>query len=90
VDVRDLVFPLFACPGDGVERPLEGLEGIAQRSVDRLCDEAEEVLGLGVGAVLLFGIPEERTRRLPAPTMRTASCSKLCAPCGSACPSSSS
>jgi porphobilinogen synthase len=60
VDLRDLVFPLFACPGEGVERPLEGLDAIAQRSVDRLCDEAEQVHGLGVGAVLLFGIPEEK------------------------------
>jgi porphobilinogen synthase len=60
VDLRDLVFPLFACPGEGVERPLEGLDAIAQRSVDRLCDEAEQVHGLGVGAVLLFGIPDEK------------------------------
>ena len=60
VDVRDLVFPLFACPGAGVERPLEGLGGIAQRSVDRLCDEAEAAHELGIGAVLLFGIPEEK------------------------------
>jgi porphobilinogen synthase len=60
VDVRDLVFPLFACPGRGAEHRLEGLDGIAQRSVDRLCDEAEEVHALGVGAVLLFGIPEEK------------------------------
>jgi porphobilinogen synthase len=60
VDARDLVFPLFACPGEGVERPLEGLDDIAQRSVDRLCDEAEQVRELGVGAVLLFGIPAEK------------------------------
>jgi porphobilinogen synthase len=60
VDVRDLVYPLFACPGEDVERPLEGLEGIAQRSIDRLCDEAEEIHRLGLGAVLLFGIPEEK------------------------------
>jgi porphobilinogen synthase len=60
VDVRDLVYPLFACPGTDVERPLEGLDGIAQRSVDRLCDEADAAHELGVGAVLLFGIPEEK------------------------------
>jgi porphobilinogen synthase len=60
VDVRDLVYPLFACPGERVEHPLEGLPGIAQRSVDRLCDEAEAASGVGVGAVLLFGIPEEK------------------------------
>jgi porphobilinogen synthase len=60
VDVRDLVHPLFVCPGSGVERPLEDLEGIAQRSVDRLCDEAAAAHELGIGAVLLFGIPEEK------------------------------
>jgi porphobilinogen synthase len=60
VDVRDLVYPLFACPGTDVERPLEGLDGIAQRSVDRLCDEAEAAHEVGIGAVLLFGIPEEK------------------------------
>jgi len=60
VDLRDLVQPLFACPGDGVEQPLEGLDGIAQRSVDLLCDEAERAHALGVGAVLLFGIPDEK------------------------------
>jgi porphobilinogen synthase len=60
LDVADLVYPLFACPGEGVERPLEGLPGIAQRSVDRLCDEAEAAHSAGIGAVLLFGIPEEK------------------------------
>jgi porphobilinogen synthase len=60
VDMRDLVYPLFACPGTDVERRLEGLDGIAQRSVDRLCDEAATAHELGVGAVLLFGIPEEK------------------------------
>jgi porphobilinogen synthase len=56
----DFVYPLFACPGEGAERPLEGLAGIGQRSVDRLCDEAEAAQQLGVRAVLLFGIPEEK------------------------------
>jgi porphobilinogen synthase len=60
VDARDLVYPLFACPGSGVERPLDGLDGIAQRSVDRLCDEAEAARERGIGAVLLFGIPEDK------------------------------
>jgi porphobilinogen synthase len=60
LDLGDFVYPLFVCSGEGVERPLEGLPGIAQRSVDRLCDEAETAHGLGVGAVLLFGIPEEK------------------------------
>ncbi|MGH3053049.1 MAG: porphobilinogen synthase [Gaiellaceae bacterium] len=60
LDLGDFVYPVFVCPGEGIERPLEGLPGIAQRSVDRLCDEAETAHGLGISAVLLFGIPEEK------------------------------
>jgi porphobilinogen synthase len=60
LDKGDLVYPMFVCPGTGIDEPLEGLPGIARRSVDRLCDEAEAVAGLGVGALLLFGIPEEK------------------------------
>jgi len=52
--------PLFVCPGEGVVHPLEGLSGIGQRSVDALVDEAETLVALGVSAVLLFGIPEEK------------------------------
>jgi porphobilinogen synthase len=60
LDVGDLVYPLFVCPGEDVEEPLEGLPGIARRSIDRLCEEAEEAAGAGVPAVLLFGIPETK------------------------------
>jgi porphobilinogen synthase len=52
--------PLFACPGEGVVNPVDGLAGIAQRSVDELAREAGELQSLGVPAVLLFGIPEEK------------------------------
>ena len=60
LDPADLVLPLFVCPGEGVERPLEGLEAIAQRSVDRACEVAAQARAEGVGAVILFGIPEEK------------------------------
>ena len=60
LDLADFVQPLFVCPGEGVVRPLEGLAGIAQRSVDELCREVEEASELGVASVLLFGIPEEK------------------------------
>src|SRR5213596_3113396 len=60
LDLGDFVMPLFVCPGEGVVQPLEGLSGIAQRSVDALVDEAETLVGFGVSALLLFGIPEEK------------------------------
>jgi porphobilinogen synthase len=60
LDLADLVYPLFVCPGEELEEPLEGLPGIARRSVDVLAAEAARVHALGIGAVLLFGIPEEK------------------------------
>ncbi|MGN6429808.1 MAG: porphobilinogen synthase [Gaiellaceae bacterium] len=60
LDLADFVMPLFVCPGEGVTHPLEGLPGIAQRSVDALVEEVEALAALGVSAVLLFGIPEEK------------------------------
>ncbi len=60
LDLDDFVMPLFACPGEGVVRPVDGLDGIAQRSVDEVVREAGELASLGVKAVLLFGIPEEK------------------------------
>src|SRR5436190_698955 len=60
LDLADFVMPLFVCPGEGVARPLEGLPWIAQRSVDALVEEIETLAALGVSAVLLFGIPEQK------------------------------
>jgi porphobilinogen synthase len=56
----DVVAPLFACPGEGVVRPVQGLPGIAQRSVDEIGREGAELQRLGVRAALVFGIPEEK------------------------------
>jgi porphobilinogen synthase len=60
LDLADFVMPLFVRPGEGVVNRLEGLPGIAQRSLDELVRETEALVGLGVSAVLLFGIPEEK------------------------------
>jgi porphobilinogen synthase len=60
LSLDDVVMPLFACPGEGVVRVVEGLPAIAQLSIDELVREATELQGLGVRAVLLFGIPEEK------------------------------
>jgi len=60
LDLEDFVMPLFACGGEDTVRELEGLPGIAQRSLDRLEREVEDCVRLGVSAVLLFGIPETK------------------------------
>src|SRR5512144_2691762 len=60
LSLDDVVMPLFACPGEGIVRPVEGLPAIAQRSVDELVLRAGALARAGVRAVLLFGIPEEK------------------------------
>lgn len=54
----DLVMPLFVCPGTGVNNPISSMPGNSQLSVDLLVEECRRLYGLGIQAVLLFGIPE--------------------------------
>jgi porphobilinogen synthase len=56
----DLALPLFACPGEGVARPVSSMPGVFQHSVDKIVETAREALAEGVRAVLLFGLPESK------------------------------
>jgi porphobilinogen synthase len=56
----DLVMPLFVCPGTGVKNPISSMPGNSQLSVDLLVEECRRLYGMGVQAVLLFGIPEHK------------------------------
>jgi porphobilinogen synthase len=58
--VDDLIYPLFVTHGRGVKREIESMPGVFQYSVDKLAREAKEIAGLGINAVLLFGIPESK------------------------------
>jgi porphobilinogen synthase len=57
---RDFVYPLFACPGEGVNREIGAMPGNYQMSVDRIVEECREVATLGIPAVILFGLPESK------------------------------
>ena len=55
-----LVYPLFVIHGQGVRRPVASMPGVAQLSVENLVAEARRAHELGVPAVILFGIPEQK------------------------------
>jgi porphobilinogen synthase len=57
LDVADLVYPLFVGPES---RKNDELPALGRFSVDDLSREAEELLGLGISSVILFGIPEDK------------------------------
>lgn len=56
----DLILPLFVTEGEGVRRPVRSMAGVDQTSMDEMLVDAEEALGLGIPAVILFGIPAEK------------------------------
>ena len=60
LDPGDFILPLFICPGEGVRREIDSMPGHAQLSVDRLVTECAEAHKLGIGGVILFGIPETK------------------------------
>src|SRR5580692_2589486 len=60
LDPADFILPLFICPGENVRREISSMPGHAQLSVDRLVEECAEAYSLGVGGVILFGIPETK------------------------------
>ena len=57
---KDFIYPLFVVPGRGVRVPIDPMPGQAQISIDHLLEEAAEAHGLGIPAVLLFGIPSHK------------------------------
>ncbi len=61
--VDDLVYPLFAVHGRGVREPLESMPGVFHLSVDEIVKEAKDAAGMGIPAVLLFGLPEDKDAR---------------------------
>ncbi|HUF13099.1 MAG TPA: porphobilinogen synthase [Longimicrobiales bacterium] len=58
-----LILPLFVVEGENVRRPVASMPGVAQTSVDGVVADAAEAHALGIPAVLLFGIPNEKDER---------------------------
>ncbi|HXH84774.1 MAG TPA: porphobilinogen synthase [Candidatus Tectomicrobia bacterium] len=63
LSVDDLVYPLFVVHGRGVRAPIASMPGQFQLSVDELAKEAKDAAGMGIPAILLFGIPAEKDAR---------------------------
>jgi porphobilinogen synthase len=55
-----LVAPLFVRPGFGVREPIGSMPGQARLSPDLAVEEAARLAELGVGGVILFGLPESK------------------------------
>ncbi len=60
LDPSMLVAPLFVRPGRGVREPIGSMPGVARWSADRGADEAARLADLGVGGIILFGLPDSK------------------------------
>jgi porphobilinogen synthase len=56
----DLIYPLFAVPGDGIANEVKSMPGVYQLSIDKIVEEAKEVYDLGIPSIILFGIPADK------------------------------
>lgn len=63
LSVNDFVYPLFVIHGTGVRQEISSMPGCFQMTIDELVKEAAEVQGLGIPAILLFGLPEKKDER---------------------------
>ena len=57
---HDFIMPLFITPGQGVRQEIASLSGQYRLSVDQAVEEARAIADLGILAVLLFGLPEQK------------------------------
>ena len=55
-----LIYPLFICPGEGVRKEISSMPGVFNLSIDEAVKEAEACAELGIGGLLLFGLPAEK------------------------------
>lgn len=55
-----LIYPLFVCDGEGVRREIGSMPGVFNLSIDEALKEVEVCAELGIGGVLLFGVPDTK------------------------------
>lgn len=60
LDPAQLILPLFARSGKAIRQPIGSMPGQAQLSIDNIAEEAREAKKLGLGGIILFGIPAEK------------------------------
>ena len=63
LSASDLMYPLFVVHGRGVREPIGSMPGQSRLSVDELVKECKDVAGMGIPAVLLFGLPADKDPR---------------------------
>lgn len=57
---EDFIYPIFVMEGENIKNEVSSMPGVFQFSLDRLAEEVDEVVNLGIPSVILFGLPAEK------------------------------
>src|ERR1700733_7978508 len=60
LEPSQFILPLFVVPGEGIRKPISSMPGNFQLSIDELVKECDRAHALGIGGVILFGIPNSK------------------------------
>ncbi|MBN2266723.1 MAG: porphobilinogen synthase [Candidatus Babeliaceae bacterium] len=62
IKTSEFIYPYFVVDGTNVKQPITSLHGIARFSIDEMLIDMEETVSLGIEAVLIFGVIEEKEK----------------------------
>ncbi|MGE7918462.1 porphobilinogen synthase [Viridibacillus sp. NPDC093762] len=57
---EDFIYPIFVMDGENIKNEVSSMPGVFQFSIDRLGEEMDEVVSLGIPSIILFGLPAEK------------------------------
>jgi len=60
LEPSNFIYPLFVCPGERVRKEIVSMPGVFNLSIDEALKEAREAKSLGLGGIILFGLPEKK------------------------------
>ena len=60
LEPTNFIYPLFVCPGERVRKEISSMPGVFNLSIDEAVKEAREARSLGLGGIILFGLPEKK------------------------------
>ncbi len=63
LDAKDFIYPMFVIVGENVKEPIDSMPNIYRYSIDRIDEELDRVISSGIGAIMLFGIPEHKDEK---------------------------
>ncbi|WP_458026132.1 porphobilinogen synthase [Pseudalkalibacillus sp. Hm43] len=60
---EDLIYPLFIVEGENVKQEVGSMPGVHHYSLDRLHEELDEIVGLGIQSIIVFGVPQHKDEK---------------------------